>query len=85
MHNISQVKLRATPIPLPPLAEQGRIVEEVGRRFSGAEALEEAVASGLVRAEQMRRAILGRAFKEDIGDYGPRSEADGDWRLGSGN
>ena len=62
MHNISQVKLRATPIPLPPLAEQGRIVEEVGRRFSGAEALDDAVASGLVRAERLRRAILGRAF-----------------------
>ena len=66
MRNISQAKLRATPIALPPLAEQRRIVREVERRFAAVATLEKAVASSLVRAERLRQAILKRAF---LGGY----------------
>lgn len=62
MRNISQAKLRATPIALPPLAEQRRIVQEIERRFSAVATLEETVVASLARAERLRRAILKQAF-----------------------
>jgi type I restriction enzyme S subunit len=68
MRNLSQAKLRATPIPLPPLAVQRRIVREVERRFSAVATLEEAVASSLTQAERVRRAILKRAFMGGLRD-----------------
>jgi type I restriction enzyme S subunit len=52
----------ALPVPLPPLAEQRRIVAEVERRLSVIEELETAVAANLRRAERLRQSILHRAF-----------------------
>jgi type I restriction enzyme S subunit len=62
MCNISQKKLRAAPVPLPPLDEQGRIVERVQRAFGAVLVLEETLDYSLARAEQLRQAILERAF-----------------------
>ncbi len=55
--------LRALPIPLPPLAEQQRIVAEVERRLSLADALGCVVSANLHRATRLRRAILAWAFR----------------------
>jgi type I restriction enzyme, S subunit len=49
-------------IPLPPLAEQIRIVAEVERRLSVVEELEAAVGANLKRAERLRQSILNQAF-----------------------
>jgi type I restriction enzyme S subunit len=49
--------------PLPPLAEQRRIVAEVERRLSVVSALEATVAANLRRAERLRQSILKRAFE----------------------
>jgi type I restriction enzyme S subunit len=48
--------------PLPPLAEQERIVEEASRRFSAADALEETVRGVLDRIAQARFRSLEEAF-----------------------
>lgn len=53
---------RAMPVPLPPLAEQTRIVAEVERRLSVVEELETAVNTNLQRAPRLRQSILSRVF-----------------------
>jgi type I restriction enzyme S subunit len=65
--------IRKLEIPLPPLAEQHRIVEEVERRLSVVEEMEKTVAHGLKRAERLRQAILRKAF---AGELVPQDSAD---------
>ena len=57
-------------VPLPPQAEQERIVGEVERRLSAVEAAENAVEAGLRRAARLRQAVLARAFglNSDLSD-----------------
>lgn len=50
------------PLPLPPLAEQHRIVAEVDRRLSLAREVKAQVDANLRRAERLRQAILQQAF-----------------------
>ena len=54
--------IRTLGVPLPPLAEQERIVEEVERRLSVIEQHEQVIAASLKRAERLRQSILKRAF-----------------------
>ena len=53
-------------IPLPPLAEQTRIVAEVERRLSVVEDLEAVVAPNLQRATRLRQSILQKAFTGNL-------------------
>jgi len=48
--------------PLPPLAEQTRIVAEVERRLSVIDELESVVSANLQRAGRLRQAVLQKAF-----------------------
>jgi type I restriction enzyme, S subunit len=50
------------PVPLPPIAEQRRIVSEVDRRLSLLLSVEEEVDVNLKRAQALRQATLHRAF-----------------------
>jgi type I restriction enzyme S subunit len=50
------------PLPVPPLAEQHRIVAEVDRLLSIARETEAEVEANLKRAKGLRQAILGKAF-----------------------
>ena len=59
--------LRALTAPLPPFAEQGRIVTEVERRLSIVEELEAIVSAELQRATGLRLAILQHAFIGGLG------------------
>ncbi len=58
------------PLPLPPRAEQDRIVAEVDRRLSIVREVEAEVDSNLTRAETLRRQVLSKAF------VAPRGEVD---------
>lgn len=54
--------IRQFVVPLPPLAEQDRIVAEIDRRMSLCREIEAEVDAGLKRASNLRRAVLRRAF-----------------------
>jgi type I restriction enzyme S subunit len=56
--NISQTNLRATPIPLPPLAEQKRIVKTVDRLMDVCDQLQEKLEQSRVAGEQWVEASL---------------------------
>ncbi|MCC7102711.1 MAG: restriction endonuclease subunit S [Fimbriimonadaceae bacterium] len=62
LHTLSIGKVAALSIPLPPLAEQIRIVAEVERRLSVADQMESTLTASLTRATRLRQAILKRAF-----------------------
>jgi type I restriction enzyme S subunit len=74
LHTLSVAKVSALPVPLPPLAEQHRIVTEVDRRLSLINALDAALAAGLKRADRLRQAILKRAFAGRLVPQDPADE-----------
>lgn len=63
---ISQPELGSILLPVPPEAEQHRIVAEVERRLSVIEELEGVVEANLKRAERLRHSILASAFAGKI-------------------
>jgi type I restriction enzyme S subunit len=61
--NVNGSKLQALSIPLPPFAEQRRIVAEVGRRLIAIDDLQAAVSGDLQRAVRLRQSVLQAAFR----------------------
>lgn len=70
LHTLSTGKVARLPIPVPPRAEQQRIVAEVDRRLSIVREVEAEVGTNLKRAQALRQAILSKAFA----DSGEREE-----------
>jgi type I restriction enzyme S subunit len=78
--NIAHLTLeRIKPLhfPLPPSAEQDRIVAEVERRLSVVEELDATVGANLKRAERLRQSILKRAFEGRLVPQDPADEPAG--------
>jgi type I restriction enzyme S subunit len=66
--------VRRFPLPIPPIAEQGRIVAEVERQYSFIEACERAVDAGLARSAALRRSVLKAAFEGRLVAQDPSDE-----------
>ena len=62
--NLGEIK--SIVLPLPPLAEQTRIVAEVERRLSVVEELESVVTANLQHVTRLRQSILQHAFTGEI-------------------
>ena len=61
--NFNATRTSQVEMPLPPLREQERIADEVDRRMSVIEGLEDIVATQMARAEKLHQSILKRAFE----------------------
>jgi type I restriction enzyme S subunit len=72
--NISTSELEEFPLPLPPLHEQHRIVEEIERRLSIADATKKTIDQSLRQAERLRQSILKRAFEGKLVPQDPNDE-----------
>ncbi len=64
--NLTLDLCRRLPIPLPPLAEQERIVAEVDRRLSLILGVQAEVDANLKRAQALRQATLAKAFSASL-------------------
>ena len=64
--NISKIKILQTPFPLPPLAEQHRIVAKVDELMALCDQLEQQ----LSQAEQSRRGLLEAVLREALNEAG---------------
>ena len=73
-HNVSLSLIHRMPVPVPPTAEQRRIVAEVERRLSVVQQAEAAVEASLQRAERLRQSILKRAFSGQLVPQDPDDE-----------
>jgi type I restriction enzyme, S subunit len=60
--SVSKTTLRSFPVPVPPLAEQARIVAGVEVQLSIIDALERIVRANEVRSSRLRSAVLDAAF-----------------------
>ena len=60
--HLSFEQLMATPIALPPLVEQSRIIAEVDRRLSHVREVDSQVDANLKRADRLRQSILSNEF-----------------------
>ncbi len=72
--NLNAPTIEEFTIPLPPVAEQQRIIAEVEQCLSVADELEKAVEQSLKRAERLRQSILKRAFEGKLVPQDPSDE-----------
>ena len=71
---LNKSRVQEIVLPLPPLAEQHRIVAEVERRLSVIQQAETAVEASLQRAKRLRQSILKRAFTGELAPQDPDDE-----------
>ncbi len=71
---LNKTRVQEIPLPLPPLAEQHRIIAEVERRLSVVQKAEATVDAGLKRAERLRQSILKQAFSGKLIPQDPSDE-----------
>jgi len=72
--NVNGTKLQAFVFPLPPEAEQHRILAEVDRKLSVVEEQELVIGQNLLRAERLRQSILKLSFEGKLVPQNPQDE-----------
>jgi type I restriction enzyme, S subunit len=75
MPKIDQMVVQRAMIPLPPLAEQKRIVDELQHRLSAIEAVERQAISAVEHARQLRAALFHKAVSGGLVAQSPNDES----------
>ena len=71
---LNKARVQEIVFPLPPLAEQRRIVAELERRLSVIQQAEAVIEANLSRAERLRQSILKQAFSGQLVPQDPNDE-----------
>lgn len=74
-HNISLSAASSFVVPMPPAAEQARIIEEFERLDSSAAVLEQEIAGAVGRSSRLRQAVLKWAFEGRLVDQDSADES----------
>ncbi len=74
MASINQEQLGAMPLPLPPLAEQREIVEQIETCFFASRVMENAATRSMILAERLKTSILKKAFCGQLVPPDPNDE-----------
>lgn len=74
MPKISQRTVEAMPIPVPPIEEQRRLLEDADQRLSVCQAMESTVMAALKHSLITRQSILRRAFSGQLVSQDPNDE-----------
>jgi type I restriction enzyme S subunit len=74
IHKVNQTDLELTPLPLPPRAEQERLLAELDRCFSVTDETSDTVATQERRCARLRQSILKWAFEGRLADQDPDDE-----------
>ncbi len=67
-------KIKSSPISIPPLAEQFRIVAKIEELFKFAETIEVSVTKAQANAERIKQALLAKAFRGELVEQDPDDE-----------
>jgi type I restriction enzyme S subunit len=74
LYTLSTAKVKAVPVPIPPLEVQRRLVENLERQRSVIGNLASGVAMALRRSAALRRSVLERAFTGQLVSQDPTDE-----------
>ena len=74
LHTLSLSKVGRLPVPVPPVAEQERVISELQRRESVVNEAIEGVVKSNKRARRLRQAVLKWAFEGRLIDQNPNDE-----------
>jgi type I restriction enzyme S subunit len=75
--NLNLSLIKRVVVPLPPIAEQARIVDEVEKRLSVVDEIESQVETNLARAIRLRQSVLRHAFEGKLVPQDPLDEPAG--------
>ncbi|MDX9806501.1 MAG: restriction endonuclease subunit S [bacterium] len=67
-------RVKAFPVPLPPIEEQHEIVRRVEKLFAIANSLEEKYKTAIARVEKIEQSVLAKAFRGELVDPDPNDE-----------
>lgn len=71
---LNKSRVQGMNFPLPPLAEQNAIVQEVDRLLSVADTIQQSIERELIQADRLRHSILKQAFEGELVPQDPNDE-----------
>lgn len=75
MRNVSQKNIKSVEFPVPLLFEQKEIVRIIGNLYDKEQRAKSAAEAALTQIDTMKKSILARAFRGELGTNDPAEES----------